>query len=320
MTPANTRFRQLDRRPAALLGSGLVAGALIVAATTVAATSSSASTDSSPKLPVKQIESIEQAQGDYSGGVLEIDIDRSHIHVTGPGGVKFKPGFQIERQLYFQMLSAKTAAFNGDVSVKSDEIQHVIDTIQSNHLVFQAEHQHFTNVHPEMWFVHFRGTGAPDTLAKEVHQVVLATHVSLPQTMPKHPTTPLPAKQLGAILGGTATVGDHGIVSVSIPRTDTIKLGGHRIKTDLGVSTDVQFQPSGGADNAVVVPDFSMKSAEVAPVTRVMRAFGWDVECLYNQEIGESPQLFYSHMFKRGDARALAHEIRSGLDHTAAQK
>jgi hypothetical protein len=316
-----SRAVALNRRPLAFAGAG--ATALIVATSIAVGGAGHAATtakgEAAAKLPVKQIEKIEQAQGDYSSGVLAIDIDREHRMPTGPGKITFKTGFQIMHELHFQMLSSSTAAFNGDVAIKNDEKEHVIDAIQANHLVFQAEHQHYTDIHPEWWFIHFRGTGAPRTLAEEVHQVVLATHVPLPQTMPKHPETPLPAKQLGKILGGDETVGEHGVVSVSVDRTDAIRLGGHRISDELGVSTDVQFQPL-GKDKALVIPDFSMRSSEVAPVTRVMRRLGWDDECLYNQEIGESPQLFYSHMYKIGDARVLAGQIRSALNHTRAAK
>jgi hypothetical protein len=270
-------------------------------------------------LPVSQIEKIEQAQGDYSGGVLTIDIDRSDIHASAPGGIRFREGFQIQHELFFQMLSSSRAMFNGDLVVKASETQRVIDRIQANGLTFQAEHQHFVDVSPQVWFIHFRGTGSPASLAERVHKVVLATRVDLPQTMPKHPTTPLPAKQLGKVLGGTATVEQNGIVTVDVSRSDTIVLGGHRISPDLGVSTSIQFQPAGHG-KATVVPDFSMTTSEVASVTRIMRSHGWDDECLYNQEIGESPQLYFSHMLKTGDALTLAHEIRSALDRTAAEK
>jgi hypothetical protein len=313
-----TQRKHLGRLPVALaLASLAVIGSSVGLVT--AGASPAGSSSGSGRLPVKQIERIEQAQGDVSGGVLSIDIDPSYSPVS-LHKVTFKSGFQIQHQLYFQMLNSKTATFNGDVSVTPGEMQHVIATIQANHLTFQAEHQHFINIRPERWFVHFRGTGAPKVLAEEVHAVVEATKVKLPQTMPKHPTTPLPAKQLANILGGQATVGEHGIVDVEIDRTDSVKLGGHAIDPGLGVSTDVQFQPLGKHGRALAVPDFSLTSAEANPVVRVMQHLGWEVECLYNQEIGEHPQLFFSHMDKVGDARQLAQEIRAGLDKTAAQK
>ena len=45
-----------------------------------------------------------------------------------------------------------------------------------------------------------------------------------------------------------------------------------------------------------------------------MRAQGWDIGCLYNQETDEHPQLFFSHQFKTGEPDQLAREIRRGLD------
>ncbi len=57
-----------------------------------------------------------------------------------------------------------------------------------------------------------------------------------------------------------------------------------------------------------------MVTSEVEPVARVMRNLGWDVGCLYNQETGEHPQLFFSHQFKTGDPLQLAREIRAGLN------
>jgi len=56
-----------------------------------------------------------------------------------------------------------------------------------------------------------------------------------------------------------------------------------------------------------------MIASEIQNVMEVMRRQGWDIGCLYNQETGEQPQLYFSHQFKTGDSIELAHEIRSGL-------
>lgn len=126
----------------------------------------------------------------------------------------------------------------------------------------------------------------------------------------------MPASKLAAILGGDSSVGDNGAVTVTVPRRTPVLLGGVRIKPELGVSTNVQFQPLGHGQ-AAIVPDFSMTSAEVNSVTRTMRRYGWDIGCLYNQETAEQPQLyFFSHTFKMGDALCLAREVREGLEHT----
>ncbi len=50
-----------------------------------------------------------------------------------------------------------------------------------------------------------------------------------------------------------------------------------------------------------------------------MRSQGWEINCLYNQETDEQPQLYFSHDYKVGDAYALAAEVRRGLDVTIAK-
>jgi hypothetical protein len=264
-------------------------------------------------LPAKRIEAIEQADGTVSGGVLAIDLDRADLKVHRRG-VLLKPGFEIQDELYFQALPTSDVMFNGDLAVTTGRTQAVIDAIEANHLVFQAEHQHFTDARSVVWFIHFRGTGSATSLASRVHRVVQASGVALPQSSPAQPSTPLPAHKLASILGGEAQVGENGIVTVDIDRANTERLGGHPIKPGLGVSTGVEFQPTGHG-GALVIPDFGMTANEIGPVTRAMRAHGWYDECLYNQETAESPQLYYSHMAKQGNAVALAHEVRAGLNH-----
>ncbi len=45
-----------------------------------------------------------------------------------------------------------------------------------------------------------------------------------------------------------------------------------------------------------------------------MQTQGWQIDCLYNQETAEDPQLFFSHDYKVGDAYELAREVRRGLE------
>ena len=74
-----------------------------------------------------------------------------------------------------------------------------------------------------------------------------------------------------------------------------------------------------GGDKAVAVPDFGLLASQVDPVARTMRSQGWESDCLYNQETGEKPQLYFSHQFKVGNAYELAKEIRRGLELTSVK-
>jgi hypothetical protein len=227
-------------------------------------------------------------------------------------------GFQLQHEIYFQSLGHRRAIVNGDLALKPSEIQPVIDAMLAGGLKVQAEHQHLYDISPMMWFVHFRGTGRPAALARKVEAAIRTTSTAQPQTSPSHPTTSLPAKRLAHVLGGEATVGENGVVTVSVDRCNAIRLGGVRIKPGLNVSTNVQFEPAAGG-GAVAVADVAMTSSEVNPVLRAMRHHGWESGCLYNQETAEHPQRYYDHSFKTGKPIKLGHQIRKALNKTNAE-
>ncbi|MGZ5198455.1 MAG: DUF1259 domain-containing protein [Telluria sp.] len=267
-------------------------------------------------LPVKQIEDILRTGGKVNNGVLSIDQNRNDLdNVTGPGGLPWKPAFEIRNQLYFQMIGPNRAIFNGELSLLEQEINPVIDRIVHNRLQFQGLHQHFFDEHPQLWHIHVRGTGAPLALADAVANVVAATGTPLPQSSPAHPTSPLDAGMLGKILGGDAEVRAQGVVEVSVNRKNQIVLGAIAVKPELGVNHTIAFEPLGDG-RAVVAPDFALVASEINAVMASQRRQGFTVHCLYNQETAESPQLYFSHQLAVGDAYVLAQAIRRSLENT----
>ena len=312
----------ITRRRMLLSGGGAVAGSLLLdgkIGTASAATQRVRRQHG--KLPAKQMQEILQAEGTVSDGVLSIDIARSDIGKShGPMGVTFTPSFEINGTLNFQPLGDDLAFFNGDLPLKPHETDAFIDAIIANGLTFQAFHQHYTEMNPQIWFIHWRGVGAPAALAKAVHATLKATGTPLPQTMPSNPKSPLDAKRLAKILHGSAQIGEDGVVTVDIERKDDIVIEGIQANPDLNIMTEVQFKPHGSTGSrADAGPDFSLISHEVQPVVKLMRSQGWHVGCLYNQETAEKPQLYFSHMLKTGDAYALASEIRLALDKTTSR-
>lgn len=275
------------------------------------------------ELPVDRIETILRAQGEIRNGVLDIEIERKDIgDVTGPRDgsqtAVFTPSFGIHGEIFFQPLSGGEAFVNGDMALKELEVNPFIAVLLRNGLVFQAFHQHLP-MNPQIWFVHFRGLGNPIDLAWAIRAALNTTSTPFPQTLPQNPTTPLDPNRLAAILHGHASVGDDGVVTVWIYRSDPIFIDDVRVNPQANVSTNVEFKPLGGS-RADVVPDFSMTDDEVVPVTNLMlNTFKWYQGCLYNQETDESPQLYFDHMLKTGDAYQLAQEIRQGLDLTDSE-
>jgi hypothetical protein len=104
------------------------------------------------------------------------------------------------------------------------------------------------------------------------------------------------------------------VVLVDVPRRDNLELGGVGASSSAGLGTEVAFEPLPNGQTAVM-PDFGMTASEVDPVMRAMRAAGFTVGCLYNQETDENPQLYFSHQLAIGDALQLAQKVRQGLNH-----
>ncbi|MCU1355831.1 MAG: hypothetical protein JWM89_1249 [Acidimicrobiales bacterium] len=317
------RSPQKKSRRQALAATGGAVGGVLLAASPLfdgaaGAAASVASEHHHGHLPVHDIEEIVEAEGSVSGGVLSIGISRDDIgDVKGPMGVTFTPAFEVDGTLTFQPLHGGRAFFNGDLALKVDETNPVIDAIIENDLVFQAFHQHYDDMDPQIWFIHFRGTGTPRKLARSVRKVLAATSTPLPQTPPEHPTTSLDPDRLAAILHGDAEVGDEGVVTVTVPRNDTIVVDGIQVSPEANISTVIEIKPLDFVGHvAAVAPDFSLRSDEIQRVVATMRKDAFHVGCLYNQETAETPQLYFAHMVKVGEPYVLAHEIRRALDHT----
>lgn len=268
-------------------------------------------------LPVGQIEQALNAKGTVSQHVLTVEIDRNDIGNRHIHGVVVKPSFEINGAITFQPLSGGRALLNGDMALRPSEIDRFIDALIANHLVFQAEHQHFYDLTPIVWFIHFRGIDNPVTLAQEMHTVLTtATSVKLPQQPPEKPRTPLDVRQIKSILGAdSAQVGSDGVVTFTLTRKNTEHLGGVVLNQNANAETNIAFEPlDASGSQAAVAPDFGMTAGEIQNVIGVMRADGWDIGCLYNQETDEFPQLFFSHDFKVGDPVALARQVRQALN------
>ena len=264
-------------------------------------------------------------------GILEINFGRTDLEpITGEYNgttFQFRPSFQIGTEFYFQSLGNGQAVFNGDIACLPSELNPVIDQLLANNLIFQAEHQHFFDLSPMLFFIHERAVGDPIAIATALRntlQNATKTPISGPPMQMQSSASWADVNMLESILQGEADVSpSDGVVTVTIPRRNEIILGGVDIDSTLNVATTVAFEQINGSSATVAAsPDFSMVADEVQRVMGVMRSQNppWDVHCLYNQETDEHPQLYFSHQLKIGnDAYELAREVRADLDQTNSQ-
>ena len=312
----------LDRRRLLQFGAA-AAGATVLAACANEARAQSGATP----LPGDQIAAILGGEAEQDGPVTSVgigrnDIERATVPFSLNGSrmeVPFNPGFELGGEFTFQAMSGGTM-MNGDFPFLPTEIQPALDVLIAQGIEVQSHHQHYMSLDPMVFFMHIRAFGDPLDIARKIRAMLDTTGVMLPQTSKPNPTTQLDAQMIGRILGDDKpSIGGEGSVSVVIPRTDGIKLGGRAVDPGLNVSSNASFQLLPGGQTAAA-PDFGMTADEVTPVLKAMRAKGWDVHCLYNQETAEDPQLYFSHMLKVGDTQTLAREIRAGLDLTRTKR
>jgi hypothetical protein len=83
----------------------------------------------------------------------------------------------------------------------------------------------------------------------------------------------------------------------------------------MGVSTAINFQPTGGG-KAAITGDFVLRGSEVNPVLRALRDHGIDVTALHSHMIDEEPRLYFMHFWANDDAVTLAKGLRAALDKT----
>ena len=174
----------------------------------------------------RQIENIVDAKGSINYGLLQIEIDRNDIHGVTLRGTPILPSFEINGDLNFQSLGGNRVIMNSDLCLKADEIDAFIDAMLAHNIFFQAQHQHFYDFDPLVWFIHFRAIGDGVSVARGVKAALSATSTPFPQAPPKNPMTPLPAAQMGKIIGAKPLIGANGVVAFQVPRAETIELGG----------------------------------------------------------------------------------------------
>jgi len=108
------------------------------------------------------------------------------------------------------------------------------------------------------------------------------------------------------------------VYQVSVPRAQTIRMGGEDIPPAMGVATALNFQPSGNG-KAVVTGDFVLTADEVDPVMQALRQQRIQVTALHSHMLMEEPRLLFLHFWADDDALRLAEALRGALARTQSR-
>lgn len=247
-------------------------------------------------------------------GVMKFSFPRSDLNVT-LDGVRLKPSFALGTWIAFKKLNSRDAMVMGDLVLTEPEVPAVMSSLEQSGWVMEtALHNHLLGESPRVVYMHIHNDGDARQIATAIHGALALT--GTPITAVNNPPAPVPIEldtaSIKRILGYAGKV-NGGVYQVSVPRHERIQMGPVEIPASMGVSTAINFQPTGNR-TAAVTGDFVLTAGEVPKVISALRRNGIIVTALHNHMLVETPTLFFMHFWARDDVLKLATGLRVALD------
>jgi hypothetical protein len=243
--------------------------------------------------------------------VYRVGLPRRDLSVTSQG-VQIKPGLSLGGYAAFARYGGGTTMAMGDLVVTEDELPKVTDALQHNGIAQTALHKHLLEQTPPVWWTHFDAEGAdPAAIARGLKAALDAT--AIPPAAPAAAPAPidLDTAAIDTALGAKGT-NNGGIYQFTFARTGVVSMHGMALPPAMGVTTALNFQPTGGG-KAAINGDFAMTGDEVQKVIQALRAGGIDIVELHNHAFDDDPRLFYMHFWANDDAAKLAQALHTAV-------
>jgi len=267
----------------------------------------------------KAVDTAMGRQGqDQPDGAHRFAMPRSDLKVTA-NGVEIKPGFALGSWAAFQTMGNHSDVM-GDLVLTDAEVGPVMQKLVDSGIEITALHNHLLNESPHIMYMHIHGQGDAVKLATSLHDALALskTPAAAPAPSGQPPDLGFDAKQLDSIMGQSGK-NNNGIYQYSVPRAEKITDGGMTVPNSLGITTGINFQPTGGG-KAAITGDFVMIGKEVNPVIKALRQNGIAVTALHSHMLDEQPRLYFMHFWANDDAMKLAKGLRAALDQTNSSK
>jgi uncharacterized protein DUF1259 len=256
-----------------------------------------------------------QLQGD---GAYKFGLPRGDFKVS-VSGIEVKPALALGSWVAFSSAGAD-AMLMGDLVLSEDEVSPVMLALQEHGLQITALHNHVLHETPRVMYMHIAGHGDAVKLAGAVKQVIALTKTPAPAPPPSAAPAALEmdTAAIDQVLGYKGKA-NGGVYQVGVPRAEKITEAGMQVPGSMGLSTALNFQPTGGG-KAAITGDFVLLGSEVNPVLKALRQNGVQVTAIHSHMLQEEPRLFFMHFWANDDAVKLAKELRAALDQTNSKK
>lgn len=259
---------------------------------------------------------VEEAFGRKSvaqpGDVVRFNFPRSDLTVVADG-VTLKPAFALGTWVAFKETANGQAIAMGDLVLTDAEVAPVMRALQAGGVEQTALHNHVLNESPHVMYMHISAHGDAVKIAQTIRTALALSKTPLGEA-------PAPAVASAADLdtaGIAKALGVSGklngaVYQVSVPRVEKITDMGMDVPPSMGISTAINFQPTGNG-KAAITGDFVMVATEVNAVIRALNKNGINVTALHSHMLNESPRLLFMHFWANDNAVKLAGGLREAL-------
>ena len=242
---------------------------------------------------------------------MKYGFPRSDLKVT-VNGVRIRPALALGSWVAFKRMGTNEAMVMGDLVLTEAEVSAVISALQQRDVQQTAVHNHLLRETPRVVYVHIAAHGDAATIAAAIRAALDLTKTPPPSTPESATRLELDTALIHRTLGYGGKV-NGGVYQVSVPRGEKITMDGEVVPPSMGVSTAINFQPT-GRGWAAITGDFVMLSGEVNRIIPILRAGQIDVTALHSHMLGEEPRLYFMHFWADNDAGKLAATLRRAID------
>ena len=262
-------------------------------------------------------QAVEQAIGRsgqvQADGASKFGFPRSDLKVTVEG-IELKPALALGGWVAFSKPGTGSMIM-GDLVLTEDEVTPVMSSLEKNGVQVTALHNHVLHESPRIMYMHIGGHGDAVKLATAVKEAVALTKIPAPKAPASaQPDIGIDTAGIEQALGHKGKI-NGGVFQVAVPRVEKISESGMPVPASMGISTALNFQPTGDG-KAAITGDFVLLGPEVNPVIQALRSHGIDVTALHSHMLDEQPRLFFMHFWANDDAVKLAKGLRAALDKT----
>jgi Domain of Unknown Function (DUF1259) len=242
---------------------------------------------------------------------MKYGFPRSDLKVTA-GGVRVRPTLALGGWVAFKRIGTNEAMVMGDLVLTEAEVEPVISALEQKDVQETAVHNHLLRESPRVVYIHIAAHGDAARIATAIRAALDLTKTPPPPEASATPPLELDTAVIHRTLGYAGKV-NGGVYQVSVPRRETITINGEVVPPSMGVSTAINFQPT-GRGWAAITGDFVMVSGEVNRIIPLLRTNGIDVTALHSHMLGEEPRLYFMHFWANDDAGKLAVALRHAID------